>query len=254
VVKIDQISIVIPPTLFLVRPLWWRAGFRLHASERDAKEIISGKRKSKRKLHNRGGHTRYPRYQQRGCNSCSRLDASRRSQVGGNKANSQRSLQEASPESSLIVTSARTRQSESKTRCSQAQPESFEHGRISHSLGQFRLALEGREGGVHGSRRRKCRFSVVRDYAVLTFHDLLERAQAHSTRDQWTKDVPVLRDDHLELKSLLSDGASLIEQAYSSSCHWIYFRKHLVQKARFVPRGLRLTKIPTEMRPEARPE
>ena len=62
------------------------------------------------------------------------------------KANDQRSLQEASPESPLIFTSTRTRQSESKTRRSQAQPESFEHGRISHSLGQFRPTLQRQEG------------------------------------------------------------------------------------------------------------
>jgi hypothetical protein len=44
---------------------------------------------------------------------------------------------------------------------------------------------------------------VVSDYVVLGFYYLLERAQADSTRDKWIKNVPILRDDHVEFKSRL---------------------------------------------------
>jgi len=44
---------------------------------------------------------------------------------------------------------------------------------------------------------------VVSDYAVLTLHYLLERSQADSARDQRIKNVPILRDDHIEFKSRL---------------------------------------------------
>jgi len=44
---------------------------------------------------------------------------------------------------------------------------------------------------------------VVSDYAVLTLHYLLERAPADSARDQWIKNVPILRDDHIEFESRL---------------------------------------------------
>ena len=44
---------------------------------------------------------------------------------------------------------------------------------------------------------------MVSDYTLPSFYYLLECAQADSARNQWIKNVPVLRDDHVEFKSRL---------------------------------------------------